>query len=98
LIMVAVVGDSRWRMDFVRRFRQERQILAALDHPNIARILDGGTTDDHLPYYVMDFVEGQPINSHCDNLRLSLASRLRLLRQVCGGCNTCTRIMSFTAI
>jgi serine/threonine protein kinase len=48
--------------DFVlRRFRKERQILAALDHPNIARLLDGGTTDDGLPYFVMEFIEGQPL-------------------------------------
>src|SRR6185436_10965918 len=47
--------------DFIlRRFRTERQILAALDHPNIARLMDGGTTDDGLPYFVMEFIEGQP--------------------------------------
>ena len=47
--------------DFIlRRFRNERQILAALDHPHIARLLDGGTTDDGLPYFVMEFIEGQP--------------------------------------
>ena len=48
--------------DFIlRRFRTERQILAALDHPHIARLLDGGTTEDGLPYFVMEFIEGQPL-------------------------------------
>ena len=53
--------------DFVlRRFRKERQILAALDHPHIARLLDGGTTADGLPYFVMEFIEGQPLYRYCD--------------------------------
>ena len=53
--------------DFIlRRFRKERQILAALDHPHIALLLDGGTTDDGLPYFVMEFIEGQPLYSYCD--------------------------------
>ena len=53
--------------DFIlRRFRNERQILAALDHPHIARLLDGGTTEDGLPYFVMEFIEGQPLYSYCD--------------------------------
>ncbi len=70
--------------DFViRRFRNERQILAALNHPNIARLLDGGTTDDGLPYFVMEYIEGSPIHRYCDTLRLSVAERLGLFRQVC---------------
>src|SRR5512132_1860634 len=70
--------------DFIlRRFRKERQILAALDHPNIARLLDGGTTDDGLPYFVMEFIEGLPIYRFCDERRLTIPERLRLFRQVC---------------
>ncbi|MDQ3686019.1 MAG: tetratricopeptide repeat-containing serine/threonine-protein kinase, partial [Acidobacteriota bacterium] len=70
--------------DFIlRRFRHERQILANLDHPNIARLLDGGTTDDNLPYFVMEYVEGQPIHHYCDADKLSIAERLRLFRRVC---------------
>jgi len=54
--------------DFIlRRFRKERQILASLDHPHIARLLDGGTTDDGLPYFLMEYIEGQPLYSYCDN-------------------------------
>jgi serine/threonine protein kinase/TolB-like protein/lipoprotein NlpI len=70
--------------DFIiRRFRHERQILAGFDHPNIARLLDGGTTDDGLPYFVMEFIEGLPIHRYCDANQLSIPSRLNLFRQVC---------------
>ncbi|MEP6901504.1 MAG: serine/threonine-protein kinase [Actinomycetota bacterium] len=67
----------------LRRFRQERQILAALEHPTIARLLDGGTTVDGLPYLVMEFIEGVPINVYCDENNLDLAERLQLFRRVC---------------
>ncbi|HEY6119337.1 MAG TPA: serine/threonine-protein kinase, partial [Pyrinomonadaceae bacterium] len=70
--------------DFVlRRFRQERQILAALDHPNIALLLDGGTSDDGLPYFVMEFIEGQPLYKYADANRLSITERLKLFAQIC---------------
>jgi serine/threonine protein kinase/tetratricopeptide (TPR) repeat protein len=67
----------------LKRFRHERQILAALDHPNIARLLDGGTTNDGLPYFVMDYVEGTPITTYCDTHKLSIPERIRLFRDVC---------------
>ncbi len=67
----------------VLRFRAERQILAHLDHPNIARLLDGGTTDDGLPYFIMEYVDGVPITRYADERGLSTAARLRLFRQVC---------------
>src|SRR5580765_6548574 len=57
--------------DILRRFRNERQILAQLDHPNIARLIDGGTTDDGLPYFVMEFVNGKPITTYCEAHRLN---------------------------
>jgi tetratricopeptide (TPR) repeat protein len=65
----------------VQRFRQERQILAALDHPNIARLLDGGTTNDGLPYLVMEYVDGTPIDDFAKSL--SIAEKLRLFLQLC---------------
>lgn len=65
------------------RFRSERQILANLEHPNIARLLDGGTTETGLPYVVMELVEGQPIDDYCDAHRLSIEKRLQLFRTVC---------------
>jgi len=67
----------------VERFRHERQILASLDHPNIARLLDGGTTDDGLPYLVMELVDGQAIDAYCQTHGLNVAERLRLFAQVC---------------
>src|SRR6266576_4628418 len=70
--------------DFIlRRFRKERQILAALDHPHIARLMDGGTTEDGLPYFVMEYIAGQPLYGYCDSHRLSISERLRLFLGVC---------------
>src|SRR5690349_8062294 len=70
--------------DFIlRRFRKERQILAALDHPHIAGLLDGGTTEDGLPYFVMEFIEGQPLYSYCDSNNLNITERLKLFRSIC---------------
>jgi serine/threonine protein kinase/Tol biopolymer transport system component/tetratricopeptide (TPR) repeat protein len=71
-------------IDFiVRRFRNERQILANLDHPYIARLLDGGTTEDGMPYFVMEYVDGQPIHRYCEAQNLPVSDRLRLFRRVC---------------
>ncbi|PYK76407.1 MAG: hypothetical protein DME42_00180, partial [Verrucomicrobia bacterium] len=67
----------------LRHFRNERQILASFDHPNIARLFDGGTTDDGLPYFVMEYVEGLPINEYCAVHKVSLVERLELFREVC---------------
>jgi len=72
--------DSRFVLE---RFLTERQILASLDHPNIARLLDGGSTDDGVPYLVMELIEGTPLDEHCDARRLSVTERLRLFLQVC---------------
>jgi serine/threonine protein kinase/tetratricopeptide (TPR) repeat protein len=70
--------------DFVlRRFRRERQILAALEHPNICLLLDGGTTEDGLPYFVMEYIEGQPLYHYCDSHQLSIAERLQLFLSIC---------------
>jgi serine/threonine protein kinase/tetratricopeptide (TPR) repeat protein len=70
--------------DFVvRRFKNERQILASLDHPNIARLLDGGTTERGAPYFVMELIEGQPIDEYCDSQKLPTGERLKLFSQVC---------------
>ena len=66
------------------RFRNERQILASLDHPNIAHLLDGGTSDDGVPYLVMELIEGERIDIYCDEQKLSITDRLRLFRSVCG--------------
>ena len=65
------------------RFRQERQILASLEHPFIARLMDGGATEDGLPYFVMEYVDGIPITRYCVSKKLSIPERLRLFRLVC---------------
>jgi tetratricopeptide (TPR) repeat protein/predicted Ser/Thr protein kinase len=69
----------------VRRFRQERQILAGLEHPNIARLLDGGATEEGLPYLAMEYIDGVPITQYAAGRRLSVVQKLRLFRQLCDG-------------
>jgi eukaryotic-like serine/threonine-protein kinase len=67
----------------LQRFRRERQITAALNHPNIAYFYGGGSTEDGLPYFVMEFIKGLPIYAHCDRFRLTVRERLAIFRQVC---------------
>jgi serine/threonine protein kinase len=69
--------------EILRRFRHERQILATFDHPNIAKLLDGGTTEHGLPYFVMDYVEGTRIDEYCESHQLDVSERIRLFREVC---------------
>jgi serine/threonine protein kinase/tetratricopeptide (TPR) repeat protein len=70
--------------DFVlRRFRNERQILAAFDHPFITRLIDGGSTPDGRPYFVMEFIDGQTLYRYCDKNRLSIDQRLELFCRIC---------------
>ncbi len=82
-VAVKVVRSGVDSDEIQRRFQQERQILAALDHPNIARLLDGGSTPEGLPYFVMEYVEGIPIDQYCDANKMTVAARLRLFRTVC---------------
>ncbi len=72
--------DSR---ETIRRFHRERQILARLEHPTIARLLDGGTGDDGRPYFAMELVDGEPIDRYCDRHRLPVRQRLELLLPIC---------------
>src|SRR5687767_7918325 len=65
------------------RLKLERQILATLDHPNIARLFDGGTTTDGTPYIVMEYVDGEPIDTYCDRRNLPIEARLKLFQTVC---------------
>lgn len=69
--------------ELLRRFRAERQILAGLNHPHIARLLDGGVSEDGKPYLVLEYVDGQSIGVHCDRARLSVTARLQLFLDVC---------------
>lgn len=68
--------------DVVRRFRAERQILSSLEHPHIARLLDGGSTEDGVPFLVMELVDGEPITAYCDARAMVLSARLRLFCKV----------------
>lgn len=67
----------------IARFKRERAILANLDHPGIAKLLDGGITEDGLPYMVMEYVEGTPLYDYCDDKRLSIQERLTLFKSIC---------------
>lgn len=67
----------------IARFRRERNILASLNHPNIAHLLDGGITDDGLPYLVMEYVDGIPLLEYCNNQNLSVQERLSLFKSIC---------------
>ncbi|HUQ92077.1 MAG TPA: protein kinase [Bryobacteraceae bacterium] len=83
-VAIKVVLRDRENAMVMERFRRERQILANLDHPNIALLLDGGATPDGLPYLVMEYVEGEPIDAYCDAHRLGVEQRLKLFLTVCG--------------
>ena len=83
-IAVKVIRHGFSSALFVRRFQTERRILAALSHPNIAALLDGGATVDGLPYFAMEYVAGTPLNEYCEARRLGVAARIGLFRTICG--------------
>ncbi|HTA43242.1 MAG TPA: protein kinase [Bryobacteraceae bacterium] len=82
-VAVKVVNTGMAGEESLRRFRTERQVAASLDHPNIVRLLDGGTTGDGLPYLVMEYVDGLRIDRWCDDRKTPVRERLNLIRQVC---------------
>lgn len=82
-VALKVVRAGEGSAFVISRFKNERQILASLDHPNIARLLDGGTTDDGAPYFVMELIEGEPIDRYCDHHKLATNDRLKLFLVVC---------------
>ena len=82
-VAVKIVKRGMDSEEIVRRFWAERQTLASLDHPNIARLIDGGMTGDGRPFLVMEYVDGLPIDEYCDTQRLSVRDRLKLLQAVC---------------
>lgn len=84
-VAIKVVKRGMDSEEILRRFHQERRTLAALSHPNIARLLDGGALGDGRPYVVMEFVSGVPIDNYCDAHRLTITERLRLFCRVCEG-------------
>jgi eukaryotic-like serine/threonine-protein kinase len=82
-VAIKVVKRGMDTRDLLRRFRRERQILARLEHPYIARVLDGGSTNDGLPYLVMEYVEGENLLAYARDQHLDVTARLRLFSQVC---------------
>jgi non-specific serine/threonine protein kinase/serine/threonine-protein kinase len=82
-VAIKLIRAGRDSALVISRFKNERQILANLDHPNIARLLDGGTTEEGTPYLVMELIEGMPIDEYCDAHKLPTAERLKLFLQVC---------------
>ncbi len=82
-VAIKILRGGLDTQQFVQYFRTERQILATLDHPHIARLLDGGATDDGLPYFVMEFIDGEPIDRYCHAHKLNTAERLKLFQGVC---------------
>ena len=82
-VAIKIVRGGFGNAFLLQRFREERRILASLEHPNIARLLDGGATGTGLPYVVMEYVEGEPIDAFCESRSLSLAARLAVFREVC---------------
>lgn len=82
-VALKLVRSGRSSTEVLKRFRAERQILARLDHPNIARLLDGGATEEGAPYLVMEYVVGRPIDAYCEERALRTSARLTLFRAVC---------------
>jgi serine/threonine protein kinase len=82
-VALKIVRPEAGSKDVLRRFQRKREILATLGHSNIARLLDGGSTEDGLPYFVMEYVNGEPIDIYCDRHKLKVADRLELFRTVC---------------
>ncbi|MDI1240295.1 MAG: serine/threonine-protein kinase [bacterium] len=82
-VALKLIKDGMGTDLVLRRFLAERQILAGLDHPNIARMLDGGSTADGLPYFVMEYVDGRPLREFCDDRSLDTRSRVELFAKLC---------------
>jgi serine/threonine-protein kinase len=82
-VAIKVTTGALASADAVERFKRERQILARLEHPNIARLIDGGATREGMPYLVMELIDGQPLHVYCDQKRLPTVKRLELFLAVC---------------
>src|SRR5689334_7029830 len=82
-VALKIIKPGMDTKEVIARFEAERQALALMDHPNIARVLDGGTTESCRPYFVMELVRGAPITNYCDEKNLSLTERLELFIKVC---------------
>ncbi len=84
-VAIKIIRQAIAETEIINRFKRERQILASLNHPNIAKLLDGGVSDDGLPFLVMEFVEGEEITKFAESKNLNLEDRLKLFVKVCAG-------------
>src|SRR5947209_11644222 len=82
-VAVKLINPGMDSKEVLARFDAERQALAVMDHPNIAKVLDAGVAASGRPFFVMEFVKGEPITDFCDRKKLTPAERLALLRKVC---------------
>ncbi|HTB15883.1 MAG TPA: serine/threonine-protein kinase [Bryobacteraceae bacterium] len=82
-VAVKLVKRGMDTTEILRRFRMERQVLASLNHPNIARLIDGGSTPEGMPYLAMEYVEGTPIDQFCESRASAITDRLKLFLEVC---------------
>ncbi|TWU28786.1 serine/threonine protein kinase [Novipirellula artificiosorum] len=82
-VALKIIKPGMDTRDVTARFEAERQALALMDHPNIARVLDAGTTDNGRPYFVMELIRGVPMTQYCDEAKLDITQRLELFTQVC---------------
>lgn len=82
-VAIKLIRADLWGSDTIERFRMERQVLADLEHPGIARLIDGGSTPDGLPYLVMEYVDGVAMNQYCEERHLDVPGRLDLFLAVC---------------
>jgi len=82
-VAIKVIREGMLGPDMVRRFERERKLLGSLRHPGVASFIDAGVTSDGLPYLVMEYIDGEPIDAYCDRNLLRIPQRLRLLAQVC---------------
>lgn len=82
-VAIKLIHSGFGRGEVLERFRRERRLLANLDHPNIAKLIDGGTLADGSPYFIMEYIEGKPIDAYCDEHGLSVEQRIELFRTIC---------------
>lgn len=82
-VAIKIMAAQLVAKDAIARFRSERQILASLHHPNIATLIDGGSSEEQLPYLVMEYIDGKPVDEFCDTNRLSIEQRLQLFVKIC---------------
>ena len=98
VVAIKIMRQDSAPLFLISRFWYERQILANLEHPCIARFLEGGTTEEGIPYFAMEFIEGQPITEYCDSHNLTIRDRLELFRSVCEAVQYAHRNLVFTEI